>query len=383
MNSFPNPNKIGIIGGGQLGKMLAIAGAPWDIQFRFLDAPHSPCADFAYPFVEGSINNPQDIQKLAQISDILSYEIEHVHTPTLIELENEGKTIIPKPSVLQIINDKGKQKTFLQNLNLPVPEFYILRAEEDWNLVLNHFKGNKVVAKTLQGGYDGKGVEIITKEQIIEGYRPFPTNNTMLEQCIDATEISVIVAIDQQGNIRSYPPVVMEFDPVSNLVTYLHTAHNLSKETEQDCIHIAQQAANALQSPGLFAVELFLDSNNHIFINEIAPRPHNSGHHTIEACVTSQYEQLNRILLDLPLGSTALLKHAAMINLVGPNTFSGSYSIAHIQSLMDIPEVYVHLYGKKVSKPNRKLGHITILANHKSELFQKVNIVKKLIAIVQ
>jgi 5-(carboxyamino)imidazole ribonucleotide synthase len=375
--SLPSKKKIGVIGGGQLGKMLAEAGSPHNLHYNFLDAPDSPCSKMGGNFINGSIQSQEDIIKLASISDILTFEIEHINTDILKDLEKKGKEIIPKPSVLEIIKDKGKQNEFLGKNGIPIPYFINLKKEEDWVKFLYDFKGEKVVVKSRKGGYDGKGVQILTKNEIINGARPFDTENTLIEEFIEqVTEISVIVAVDKKGNTQTYPPVVMEFDPISNLVMFLHTEHDLNKELEKQCKEISVEAVKLFKSPGLFAVELFIKKNT-VFVNEIAPRPHNSGHHTIEGCYTSQFEQLNRILLGQPLGNTQKFCPAAMINLVGSKDVTGSYQLSNLKEVMCDAGIYIHLYGKKESRPDRKLGHITVIAENKEELFRKVGIAQK------
>jgi 5-(carboxyamino)imidazole ribonucleotide synthase len=375
--NIPNNNKIGVIGAGQLGKMLAEAASPWNIKFNFLDAKNSPAERFAETFVVGNIKNREDIQALCAISDVVTFEIEHIDSETLLEIEKQGKKVIPLPSVLQIIKDKGKQKEFYKNNNIPVPPFVVIQEEEDWVLHLDKFKGDEVVVKSCTGGYDGKGVEITSKEKIKNGYKPFPSNNAMIEEKMEEmVEVSVIVAIDQNKNHVCFPPVVMEFHPITNLVMFLHTETELKQEILEQCNKIATQTAQSFNSPGLFAVELFIDKENKVWVNEVAPRPHNSGHHTIEACYTSQYEQLNRILLGMPLGSTDLLCSAAMINIVGADDFEGKYKIDNLENILALDGVYIHMYDKSISKPARKLGHITVLAKNKEELFKKTELLR-------
>jgi len=375
--NLPNNNKIGVIGAGQLGKMLAESASPWNIKFNFLDAKNSPAERHADKFITGNIKDKEDIKTLCAISDVVTFEIEHIDSETLLEIEKQGKKVIPLPSVLQIIKDKGKQKEFYKNNNIPVPLFVVIQEEEDWVLHLDKFKGEEVVVKSCTGGYDGKGVEITSKEKIKNGYKPFPSNNAMIEEKMEEmVEVSVIVAIDQNNNHVCFPPVVMEFHPITNLVMFLHTETELKQELLEQCNKIATQTAQCFNSPGLFAVELFIDKENKVWVNEVAPRPHNSGHHTIEACYTSQYEQLNRILLGMPLGSTDLLCSAAMINIVGADDFEGKYKIDNLENILALEGVYIHMYDKSISKPARKLGHITVLAKNKEELFKKTELLR-------
>jgi len=381
---LPSKKRIGIIGGGQLGKMLAEAGSPWTVRYNFLDVNGSPCQSKAEVFVEGKLNDAIAIKKLAEVSDVLSYEIEHINTEVLIELEKQGKDIIPKPSVLEIIKDKGSQNNFLRDNNIAIPTYVNLQKEEDWTICLSKFEGENIVVKSRTGGYDGKGVVILSKEKILAGERPFPTTNTLFEQFIEeVVEVSVIVSVDRKGNYKTFPPVVMEFDPSSNLVLFLHTETGLSDEILKQCNDISSQAVLGFNSPGLFAVELFITQDKQVLVNEIAPRPHNSGHHTIESAYTSQFEQLNRILLGLPLGETDNICPAAMINLVGPEALVGEYTLEGVDKTLLTAGIYIHLYGKSESRPNRKLGHITVLGKDKSELFERVKWVRENIKVKQ
>lgn len=377
---LPSSKKIGIIGGGQLGKMLAEAASPWISTLYFLDQKGAPCENKGSQFITGSLYDPSAIQALASISDVLTYEIEHLHLETLISLEKAGKQVIPSSSVLAIIKDKAIQNQFFSKHNLPTPFYYSLEKEADWTGILDKFDGDKIVVKSRRGGYDGKGVQIVSKQQIITGFRPFETDNTLFETFLtDVTEVSVIVAIDTFGNKQTYPPVCMEFDPVSNLVLFLHTETGLSESIISECESVALATASALASPGLFAVELFVcNKSGKVYVNEVAPRPHNSGHHTIEACYTSQYEQLLRIVSGLPLGDTSLLMPAAMLNLVGPSDFTGPYALSNLHESLQIPGIFIHLYGKKESRPDRKLGHITVIAPNKEALMEKVSIAKSI-----
>ncbi len=369
--TLPSACKIGILGGGQLGKMMFEQTAQWNLTFHFLDSDDAPCKKYATCFIHGSLTDRESILQLATISDVISYEIEHVNIETLLELQLEGKKMYPYPQVLQIIQDKGKQKQFLDRMHIPVVPYIILQTEQDWQHGISQLQGDKIVVKSRTGGYDGKGVEIVEKKRLIEGYRPFKSGKALAEMCITGKEIAVIVAVDTKGNTQFYPPVQMEFDTKSHLVLFLHTELDISEEQKKKCIDISLQSAKAFASPGLFAVELFV-TDTEIYVNEIAPRPHNSGHHTIEACYTSQFEQMVRILLEMPLGSTDLIQPAAMINIVGPENLHGSYVLEQLEQLLEQPGIYVHLYGKKESRPHRKLGHITIIAPNKEELFNRV-----------
>jgi len=334
----------------------------------------------------GSLKDANKINDLSSKSDVLTFEIEHVNVEALLNLEKKGQLIIPRPAVLSIIQDKGLQKDFYTQHNIPTLE-YKNSTSENLRSEIEGWKEDQFVLKHRKGGYDGKGVQLMTKNKFqnlidndneslksIDGY-------VIEKMAKEAVEVSVIVAIDQQLNSASYAPCEMVFDPTSNLMDYLITPSRLSEEINKKCENIAKQTVEAFHSPGLFAVELFVQKDGSIYVNEIAPRPHNSGHHTIESSYTSQYEQLNRILLNQPLGDTSLIQNAITCNIVGPNHINGSYELNNLNLVLQIPGVYIHMYGKKTTSPNRKLGHYTILGNNSLELESKLNRVKELLTI--
>ncbi len=373
--SFP---AIGIIGGGQLGKMFIQKASQWSVPINILDRDETcPASVLANHHLIGSITDGTAIQQLSDISNVLTWEIEHIDVDKLIELQKQGKTIIPNPEILKIIQDKGKQKLFYQNNNIPTAPFFIAKDKQDAKEKLAQTTFQKVAVKTCTGGYDGKGVFIADRNSILENPDIIPFDRElMIEEFVPCkTEIAVLVARNRKGELAVYPAIEMEFDPQSNLVSFLISPANMPLHLEQRAEQIALQCAEAFGSAGLFAVELFLSEDDELLVNEIAPRPHNSAHHTIEGFYTSQYEQLLRVLLDMPLGSTHLKMPCAMINIVGPETGSGKYRLKYFNELNSLSGVYVHLYGKQESKPNRKLGHITIVQPSREkvlEITQKV-----------
>lgn len=375
---LPSKKTIGIIGGGQLGKMLIEAGKPWNIRYHILDIADSPASGLADKHIIGSLMDEAKILELASDCDVLTYEIEHIHLGALQQLEAEGKLIIPSPKILEIIQDKGLQKLFFQHHQIPTTDFELAENPTQWSEKLLKLKGDKVAAKLRKGGYDGKGVELVDKKTMLEQYNAIPFSEpVVLEEFVEnAIELSVIVARNSQGDLQTFPTAEMEFDPKANLVEFLFAPAQISLEIEEKAKRIAMDCIIKLQGIGLFAVEMFLDSKGNIFVNEIAPRPHNSGHHTIEACYTSQYEQLNRILMDMPLGNTELLKPAAMINLLGAEGVNGLYEITGLDTILALKGVYIHLYNKTHTKPKRKMGHITILGDSIDEIREKAAIVK-------
>ncbi|MES2656201.1 MAG: 5-(carboxyamino)imidazole ribonucleotide synthase [Bacteroidota bacterium] len=374
--------KVGIIGGGQLGRMMIEEALRLNVNFAILEnSSDCPCYNLADIFIEGSLYDENKIIELANNSDVLTFEIEHINTTALLKLEAAGKVIIPSPKVLQVIQDKGLQKQFYSNNNIPTSSYVLVNNVDEWPAAIKTLGTAKFVAKTRTDGYDGKGVTILTSDIILADLSKIPFNTPcVLEAFIPCQkEIAVIVAKDTHGNTVAYDAIEMEFDPTANLVTFLFSPAQISNTIADKAKQIAIETIEKFNSPGLFAVEMFLTDDNEILVNEIAPRAHNSGHHTIEACYTSQYEQLLRILIGLPVGSSNLLRPAAMINLLGDKDFSGNYKLDNLNEIHAIEGVYIHLYDKKESKPMRKMGHITLMADNIDLLKEKAKKVMDLI----
>jgi 5-(carboxyamino)imidazole ribonucleotide synthase len=378
--------RIGVLGGGQLGRMLIEESMRLNLHFNILEADaNCPCAALANNFIKGSLMDEEKIRELAAISDVLTYEIEHVNTTALLKLEAEGKTIIPSPKILQMIQDKGLQKEFYAKHEIPSGKFFLVNNKEEWRRLIPLFGSEKFVAKTRTGGYDGKGVAILNTKEMIDfpEHIPFDEPCVLEEFIVCEKELAVIVARDTAGNIVSYPSIEMEFDPIANLVTMLISPAKVGSILEEKAEAIARKVVHHLNGAGLFAVELLMDKAGDIFVNEVAPRPHNSGHHTIEACYTSQYEQLARVLIGLPLGSTEMVQAAGMVNLLGAKDFSGEYRLENLEAVSKLAGVFVHLYAKTESKPMRKMGHVSILAHTMEEVIEKANFVIKHLKFVQ
>ena len=377
------PKSVGIIGGGQLGMMLLEAAKNKSNEVKYTtleasaDCPVRPLTDH---FILGSLKDADAIKKLSEVSDVMTWEIEHIDVKTLISLEDQGQSIIPKPSVLEIIGDKGTQKKFYESNHVPTAPFKLMSKD---NLEgLNELRGERVVVKSRTGGYDGKGVSIVKKVDLFNGYAPFD-GDWMVEEFVEnVKELAIIVAVDTNGGEITYPSIDMYFNPESNLVEFLYSPSVLDAELLIQAEQIAKQAVSCLNSPGLFAVELFITAENEIWVNEMAPRPHNSGHHTIEGCVTSQFAQLNNILLGENVGSTDLIKPSAMINVVGPEGWEGSYQLENKEIWDASEDVFVHLYNKSVSKPHRKLGHVTVVSDDVDSLIQRAREVQKELRII-
>ncbi len=371
---------IGVIGGGQLGRMFIEEALRYNIECIIVDADENcPASVIAHDHIVGSIAEEGPIIRLSEVADILTYEIEHIYIEPLLKLEQEGrKKLIPSPRILQMVQDKGRQKRFYHEHGIPTASFRLVEGLEEWKKAIKDSGWEKVVAKTRTRGYDGRGVEILNSKQILkEGKIPFEAPSVLEEFITCKKEISVIVARNTQGETSCFPPAEMQFDPDANLVTMLVCPAQISDSLAKMAEEIAVKVVEAMNGTGLFAIEMFLDEKDKLLVNEMAPRPHNSGHHTIEACYTSQYEQLLRILLNMPLGSTQLIRPAVMLNILGANDFTGPYYFDGYDEILKEAGVYVHLYGKKISKPMRKMGHITILGETTEEAVAKAERIRQ------
>lgn len=381
--TLPHKQTIGIIGGGQLGKMLIEASSPYNFKYHILENDaHCPAAHLAEKVIVGKLTDDVKIRELAQSVDVLTYEIEHINTDTLLDLEAQGKKIIPSPKVLKIIQDKGLQKQFYTQHGIKTAPYFVVNRTEDWTACLAQLKGEKLAVKLCKGGYDGKGVALCNRQDLENGNYPFDAPCMVEVYIPNVRELAIIVARDQMGDIKVFPEVEMFFNPTSNLVEFLFSPSRFNETIITEAKALALKVVESFNTAGLFAVELFIDENNEVSVNETAPRPHNSGHHTIEAFYTSQYEQLNRILAGYPLGDTAMIKPAAMLNITGPTTFSGPFQLDNLTYLLKSQGVYVHLYNKQESKPHRKLGHITVLADTLETLLEKAEAIKSHIKII-
>jgi len=369
---FDNTKKLGILGGGQLGRMLIQAAIDFDFTIKSLDPdPDAPCKFIAHEFVNGSLTDYQTVMDFAKDCSILTIEIENVNIEALEELEKQGKIIYPQPSVLRIIKDKRVQKEFYKSHQLPTADFILTENKSE---IKQYSSFLPAVHKLGQGGYDGKGVQIIRNENDIDKGFDAPS---VLEKMIDfQKELAVIVARNPSGEIKTFPVVEMVFHPEANLVEYLFAPAAISTEIAQKAEKIAIQTAEAFGIVGLLAVEMFLDKNDNILINEVAPRPHNSGHQTIRANDVSQYEQHLRAIFDLPLGSTNAHSAAAMVNLLGEDNYTGNARYEGMEDILKIEGVHPFLYGKKTTKPFRKMGHVTIVDQNFEKLKEKVIFVK-------
>ena len=370
--------KLGILGGGQLGRMLIQSCVDFNINTSILDAdPSSPCKEFASEFILGDPTNYDDVINFGKNLDLITIEVENVNTEALSKLQKMGQKVFPQPEVIKLIQDKRSQKQFYKKHGIPTAEFVLLENKEDLNKHINFLPA---VQKLGMAGYDGRGVfKIETKEAIEKGFDA----PSLLEKLIDfEKEISVITARNESGDIVVYPVVELVFHPEYNLVEYLFAPAKISKEIEQKAFDIARKVVEKLEIVGLLAVEMFVTKTGEVLVNEVAPRPHNSGHQTIKANYTSQFEQHLRAILNLPLGSPAISKQSAMVNILGEEGYSGIAIYEGIEEVLRIEGAYIHLYGKKFTKPKRKMGHITIIDDNFEQLLQKVEKINATIKVI-
>ena len=369
--------RLGVLGGGQLGRMLIQAANDLNIHIHCLDPdPNAPCSEIAHSFSCGSLTDFNTVLNFGSDKHLITVEIENVNVEALIELEKKGVKVFPQPNVLKLIQDKGLQKEFYLKNNIPAAAFELISSKAEL-LVKTDFP---FVHKLRTGGYDGKGVKIISN--LSEAEQSFDAPSVIEEKIDFQKELSVLVARNEKGEIKTFPLVECEFNPEANLVEFLFSPADVSPEIELKAKEIASQLIEKLNMVGLLAVELFLTKSNELLVNEIAPRPHNSGHHTIECCTTSQFSQHLRAILNLPLGDTSLIQAGAMINLVGEKEFNGPVIYDGLENLLSIPGVFPHLYGKEISKPFRKMGHITITGKNIDELKAKRDKIKGLIRVI-
>ena len=375
-NTFNQDFKLGILGGGQLGRMLIQSGIDFNFNFTILDPDkNAPCSTLA-EFSEGKLTDFDTVMKFGSQCDVITIEIENVNTSALRELARMGKRVFPQPEVIELIQDKRVQKTFYKNNGIPTAAFVLTENKED----VARLAKFPMVNKLGKEGYDGRGVQILRgKEDLANAF----DKPGLLEELVPFDkEISVIVARNEKGQVETFPPVEMVFHPEQNLVEYLFAPAQISAEIAQRVDRIARDIIEKLNMIGLLAVEMFVTHSGEVLVNEIAPRPHNSGHQTIEANVTSQYEQHLRAIAGLPLGKTDLIMPSAMVNLLGEPGYSGTARYAGFENVLSVKGVHVHLYGKKQTKPFRKMGHVTILDEDIDSLKKKANFVKQTLKVI-
>lgn len=373
--------KLGIVAGGQLGKMLIQEASKWDIETYVMDVDcHSPACSIASHFVRGSHLDYESVYEFGKLVDILTYEIESINVDALKRLQAEGSSVIPDPAILEVIQDKGLQKDFFAANNIPTAD-YALYGSAD--AIRQHAASGEFsfpfVQKLRKGGYDGRGVAVIDDTCGLNGLLP---GASLVERKVRVEkEVSIIVARNLSGEIKAYPAVEMVFDSQANLVVMLLCPSSITAEQSEEMTAYAVRIIELLKLQGLLAIEFFIDSEGNTLVNEMAPRPHNSGHHTIESILTSQFEQHLRALLNLPLGSTKLLHPSVMINILGSEGHEGPVMYEGLEQTMAIEGVKIHLYGKKKTHPYRKMGHVTILASDLESALVKAEQVKTILKV--
>lgn len=370
--------KIGILGGGQLGRMLLQAAANYPVETYVLENDTDcPAAHLCHHFTKGDITSYDDVYNFGKQLDAVTIEIENVNVEALERLQTEGVKIYPRPSALKTIKNKILQKQFYKDNQIPSSEFIITNNLDD---VHKQESFLPAVHKIGEGGYDGKGVQLLkTKHDTAKAFAA----PAVLEKMVDIQqEIAMMVAVDNKGETVLYPPVDMVFDQDLNLLSYQISPAVIDEKTLWRVEAISIAVVKALKSPGIFAVELFIDKAGEVYVNETAPRVHNSGHHTIEANYSSQFDMLWRILLDYPLGNTDHILPAAIVNILGADGYSGDAVYEGLEEVLEIPDAFVHLYGKKQTKPGRKMGHVTILSKEKQELLHQVKRIKSTLKVV-
>ena len=368
---------LGVLGGGQLGRMLIQSAINYNQDIHILDPdPNAPCKDIAQHFQVGSLKDFDTVYAFGKNCDVITVEIEAVNTDALQKLVDEGKKVFPQPHILKLIQDKREQKQFYAQHGIPTADFVLTENKAD---VISKKSFLPAVNKLGKEGYDGRGVQILRSEADLEQAFDAPG---LLEKLIDFDkEIAVTVARNEKGDLIAYPAVECAFHPTANLVEFLFAPAEITPEVEAKAQQIAKEVILKLDMVGILAVELFVTKSGEVLVNEIAPRPHNSGHHTIEANFTSQFEQHLRSVMNWPLGNPDLRCPAAMINLLGEDGFSGPAIIEGKEEALAEKGVYIHLYGKKLTKPFRKMGHVTILDESVEALKAKANRIKELIKI--
>ena len=360
-NYYSSGFKLGILGGGQLGRMLLAETQKFDIHTSILESnKKAPCAEICNTFVVGDLLDFDAVYNFGKTVDVLTIEIENINLDALDKLEQEGLTIYPKPKDLRIIQSKARQKNFYIDHQIPTAEFsHYAYLEELIHSFENSIIQFPFVWKAARFGYDGNGVKIVRNIKDLES---LPNVECITEKLIPfKNELAVIVARNAAGEVKTYPVVEMEFHPEANQVEYVICPARIKTEVAEKAREIALKVVSDLDFVGLLAVEMFQTEDDKILVNEVAPRPHNSGHYSIEASYTNQFEQHLRSVLNLPLGNTASTVAGIMVNLVGEEGFSGEVVYQNIEEILKIDGVTPHIYGKKETRPFRKMGHVTIV----------------------
>lgn len=378
MKAFYGDLKLGILGGGQLGRMLIQQAINYNVTVKVLDPdPEAPCRKLCDEFSVGSLGDYETVYNFGKTVDLLTIEIEKVNVDALEQLEKEGVIVSPQPRIIRLIQDKGLQKQFFKENDIPTADFQIVNSIEQ--LKQSHIPF-PYIQKLRRDGYDGKGVYRVNDLAALDKAFTAPS---LVERLIDfEKEIAVIVARNEDGDVKCFPMVEMEFNPEANLVEFLIAPSTLPFEIHQEAENIAKQIAQSLKIVGLLAVEMFLDKHGKILVNELAPRPHNSGHQTIEGNTVSQFEQHLRAIFNQPLGNTDCLNNAIMVNVLGEAGYEGPAVYQGIEKVLNQPGVYIHLYGKAITKPFRKMGHVTIVDADREKAIEKARFVQETLKVV-
>lgn len=369
--------KIGVLGGGQLGRMMIQSAMNFNLDISVIDPdPNAPCSTLVEEFTVGKLTDAETVYNFGKDKDLITIEIENVSVEGLKKLQAEGKVVYPQPQIIELIQDKRKQKTFYKANRIPTADFILTENKEE---VAQHKSMLPAVNKLGKEGYDGRGVQILKSEADLDKAFDKPG---LLEELVDfEKELSVIVARNEGGDVETFPVVELSFHPTANLVEFLFSPAEVTSEVEEKARKLAIDVVEKLDMVGLLAVEMFLTKDGDILVNEIAPRTHNSGHHTIEANITSQFEQHLRAILNLPLGKTDILIPAAMVNLLGEEGFTGEARYEGLKETMSRKGVHIHLYGKKITKPFRKMGHITLTHENLAELKKEALEIKEILKV--
>ncbi|MDG2177011.1 MAG: 5-(carboxyamino)imidazole ribonucleotide synthase [Gammaproteobacteria bacterium] len=378
MKAFYQDFKLGILGGGQLGRMLIQACTNFNVHTCVLDKDvNAPCKDLASTFTAGDITDFDTVYAFGKGMDLLTIEIENVNVEALFKLQEHGVRVYPQPGIIDIIKDKRLQKQFYLDNGIPTAEYLLV---EDRDEVKTHLEFLPAFNKLGTGGYDGGGVQRLDNEADLEKAFDAPG---LLEKLVDFDrEISVIGARNARGDVAVFPAVECVFHPEYNLVDYLFAPSEVSKEIQNKAEQITKKVVESFGIVGLLAVEMFVTKEGDVLVNEVAPRPHNSGHQTINANLTSQYEQHLRAIFNLPLGATDIIRRSAMVNLLGEPGYTGPAIYSGLDELLDIDGLAIFLYGKQETRPHRKMGHITILDEDMARLKEKVELVKNVIKVI-
>lgn len=378
MKTFYGNLKLGILGGGQLGRMWIQNAMNYNVTCHVIDPDaNAPCKNLCDVFTVGDITDFDTVYNFGKSLDLITIEIEKVNVEALEKLEQEGIKVFPQPAIIKMIRDKGVQKQWLKDHQIPSSDFKLINNKEElaqlnWSL--------PYVQKLRKDGYDGKGVQIIRNKEDLNNAFEAPS---LVERLVDfEKEIAVIVARNENGECKTFPIVEMDFHPTANLVEFLVSPADVSEYISLKAENLAIKIAEELELVGLLAVEMFLTKEGSILVNEMAPRPHNSGHQSIEGNMCSQFEQHLRAIFNQPLANTDAKNISVMINVLGEEGHTGDAHYTGLENILEIPGVYVHLYGKKITKPFRKMGHVTVVDEQREEAIRKARLVKDTLRVV-